>query len=239
MPKARKKQSRPIVPKGTAAAAPAGQQGGSKQQKQHGGSFQGSKGAFKPPQGVRKQRAGKPQHAGGKSRQQHGASDRPRLLQCKSVVDRQAAWAMQRLVEADEGRGRGATLKSLTLAPHIQAKKATYAVTCQAMKCRLAVQVLDDVKVLLGMVHDVGVKAHASHIMMPLARQASNCSVLHVPAPQWASSSCSLSHTPLLSHLTPPSPPHPLTQQTILCSRRWCSGQAWSLTRPPRTRCVC
>ncbi|KAL6753567.1 hypothetical protein V8C86DRAFT_455305 [Haematococcus lacustris] len=60
----------------------------------------------------------------------------PRQWQCSSQVDRQAAWAMQALLEADAGRGQGVTLKSLTLAPHIQAKKATYAVTCQAMKCK-------------------------------------------------------------------------------------------------------
>lgn len=51
-----------------------------------------------------------------------------------SVVDRQAAWAVAQLLRADmSGRG-GASIKSLTLGPSIQAKKATYAVTCQTLK---------------------------------------------------------------------------------------------------------
>jgi hypothetical protein len=67
---------------------------------------------------------------GSSSRQHQG-----RQLQPQGVVDRQAAYAVQALVEADEGRGKGVTLKSLTLAPHITAKKATYKVTCEALKC--------------------------------------------------------------------------------------------------------
>lgn len=51
-----------------------------------------------------------------------------------SVVDRQAARAVQQLLRADaSGRG-GASIKSLTLAPAMEAKKATYAVTCQTLK---------------------------------------------------------------------------------------------------------
>ena len=51
-----------------------------------------------------------------------------------SVVDRQAAWAVAQLLRADiSGRG-GASIKSLTLGPSIQAKKATHAVTCQTLK---------------------------------------------------------------------------------------------------------
>lgn len=59
-----------------------------------------------------------------------------RLLTCCSVIDRQAAFAIQKLVEADETKKKGASLKSLTLAPHIKEKRATYAVTCQALKCK-------------------------------------------------------------------------------------------------------
>ena len=44
---------------------------------------------------------------------------------------------MQRLLTADETRSKGASLKSLTLAPHIQHKRATYAVTCQVLQCEL------------------------------------------------------------------------------------------------------
>lgn len=52
-----------------------------------------------------------------------------------SVVHQQAALAVRRLLEADSSRKHGASLKSLTLAPHIEAKKATFAVTCQVLKC--------------------------------------------------------------------------------------------------------
>jgi hypothetical protein len=64
------------------------------------------------------------------------ASDprQPGSLVCNSIIDRQAARALQTLLEADAGQRRGATLKSLTLAPHIAEKKATYAVTCQVLK---------------------------------------------------------------------------------------------------------
>jgi hypothetical protein len=101
---------------------------------------------------------------------------RPRSLVCKSIIDRQAAHALEVLVEADKanssgsssigetskghlqqqdivrqesmasvagtvsstvmGRSpnRGATLKSLTLAPHVHEKAATFAVTCEVLK---------------------------------------------------------------------------------------------------------
>lgn len=49
-------------------------------------------------------------------------------------VHRQAAYAVERLLAADASQREGATLKSLTLAPHIQAKKATYAVTCEVLR---------------------------------------------------------------------------------------------------------
>ena len=51
-----------------------------------------------------------------------------------SVVDRQAAWALQQLLRADVSGNGGASIKSLTLHPSIEAKKATYAVTCQTLK---------------------------------------------------------------------------------------------------------
>ena len=44
-------------------------------------------------------------------------------LQPTSVVHRQAAFAVSRLLAADASQREGATLKSLTLAPHIEAKK--------------------------------------------------------------------------------------------------------------------
>jgi hypothetical protein len=54
--------------------------------------------------------------------------------QCRSVIDRQAAEAVARLLQAAETRSAGATIKSLTLAPHVVHKKPTFAVTCQTLK---------------------------------------------------------------------------------------------------------
>ena len=49
-------------------------------------------------------------------------------------MDRQAAKAVQQLLQADASGKGGASIKSLTLAPSIDAKKATHAVTCQTLK---------------------------------------------------------------------------------------------------------
>lgn len=56
-----------------------------------------------------------------------------------SVIDRQAAEAVARLLSAAETRSKGATIKSLTLAPHVVHKKPTFAVTCQTLKCESCV----------------------------------------------------------------------------------------------------
>jgi hypothetical protein len=53
---------------------------------------------------------------------------------CISIIDKQAASAVDRLIQAAETHRHGATIKSLTLAPHIENKKATYAVTCETLK---------------------------------------------------------------------------------------------------------
>ena len=52
-----------------------------------------------------------------------------------SVIDRQAAVAVGKLLAADAARTGGASIKSLTLAPHVVEKKATHAVTCNTLKC--------------------------------------------------------------------------------------------------------
>lgn len=65
----------------------------------------------------------------GSSRQAAAAGLRP-----TSAVHSQAAFAVRRLLEADERKRGGVSLKSLTLAPHITAKKATYAVTVETLK---------------------------------------------------------------------------------------------------------
>ena len=55
-----------------------------------------------------------------------------------SVIDRQAAAALGKLLAADSARSGGASIKSLTLAPHVVEKKATHAVTCNTLKCATA-----------------------------------------------------------------------------------------------------
>jgi len=52
-----------------------------------------------------------------------------------SAIDRQAAAAVGKLLAADAARSGGASVKSLTLAPHVVEKKATHAVTCNTLKC--------------------------------------------------------------------------------------------------------
>lgn len=53
---------------------------------------------------------------------------------CSSIIDQQSAEAVARLLAAAETRTSGATIKSLTLAPHIVHKKPTFAVTCETLK---------------------------------------------------------------------------------------------------------
>ena len=55
-----------------------------------------------------------------------------------SAIDRQAAAALGKLLAADAARAGGASIKSLTLAPHVVEKKATHAVTCNTLKCEPA-----------------------------------------------------------------------------------------------------
>lgn len=50
-------------------------------------------------------------------------------------VHRQAAIAVGKLLEADEKKQGGASIKTLTLAPGVIAKKATYALTCETLRC--------------------------------------------------------------------------------------------------------
>lgn len=68
-----------------------------------------------------------------------GAPKPPRdpnaLLFCKGVVDRQAVNCLQRLMEAQLSKTKGASLKSLTMGANITAKKAVYAVTVEVLKC--------------------------------------------------------------------------------------------------------
>ncbi len=59
-------------------------------------------------------------------------------LQPTSMVHRQAAHAVARLLAADASQREGATLKSLTLAPHIVAKKV------RSSPCRLGCLALEN-----------------------------------------------------------------------------------------------
>ena len=54
---------------------------------------------------------------------------------CQSEIDRQAAACVGKLLAADASKRGGTSIKALTLAPHIKAKKAVYAVTCQTLQC--------------------------------------------------------------------------------------------------------
>jgi putative methyltransferase len=54
--------------------------------------------------------------------------------QCSSVIDQQSSEVLDKLLSAAETRRGGATIKSLTLAPHIVHKKPTFAVTCETLK---------------------------------------------------------------------------------------------------------
>ena len=65
-----------------------------------------------------------------KQQQQH-------VWSCQSEVDRQAAACISKVLASDASKSNGKTIKSLTLAPHIKAKKAVYAVTCQTLQCAL------------------------------------------------------------------------------------------------------
>jgi putative methyltransferase len=68
-----------------------------------------------------------------------------------SLLHRQASHAVGRLLHADATGRHGATLKSLTLAPHIVSKKAVYAVTVQTLKhVGVLRQVIDAAALLAG-----------------------------------------------------------------------------------------
>ncbi|KAK9862723.1 hypothetical protein WJX84_008837 [Apatococcus fuscideae] len=62
-----------------------------------------------------------------------GVKGKP-LWACSSVVDRQAAFALEKILEAHRTKRRGVSLKSLTLGSNIEAKKATFAVTTESIK---------------------------------------------------------------------------------------------------------
>jgi hypothetical protein len=56
----------------------------------------------------------------------------------RAQVHKQAAQVVRKLLAAQEAGKGGASLKSLTLAPAILAKKATHAICCETLKCACA-----------------------------------------------------------------------------------------------------
>jgi putative methyltransferase len=84
------------------------------------------------------------QHQQHSQHQQHWSGWR-----CASIIDQQSAEVLDKLLLAVETRRGGATIKSLTLAPHIVHKKPTFAVTCETLKhLPLLKQLVGDVGLL-------------------------------------------------------------------------------------------
>ncbi len=131
-PNGSSKQQKPIGSTGGGVAA-AGKRGG------NGGGGSSTAAAAAAAAAGGKSAAARPQassgsngiHSSSNTSSAGGAS----LWHCRSVIDRQASEAVGRLLLAAETRSGGATIKSLTLAPHVVHKKPTFAVTCQTLKC--------------------------------------------------------------------------------------------------------
>lgn len=75
--------------------------------------------------------AGKPNAAGQQGQQQQEQKE----WVPHSPVVRFAAEALAKLLAADASQRSGKTIKALTLAPHVTTKKATFALTCQTLRC--------------------------------------------------------------------------------------------------------
>ena len=71
-----------------------------------------------------------------RSKQTQQQRQEQRFWTCQSEVDRQAAACLSKILSSDASKRNGRAIKSLTLAPHIKAKKAVYAVTCQTLQCK-------------------------------------------------------------------------------------------------------
>lgn len=145
MPKAPKK-FKPVV-----GARPAHQQQQQQQQRQH-------------HQSVKTQKPKQPQAASNKQPRSTTRTTSAAGWQCASVIDQQSAEVLQRLLQAAETRRGGATIKSLTLAPHIVHKKPTFAVTCETLK---------HLPLLKQLVADAGVlEQHQQQVRAPAAPAA-------------------------------------------------------------------
>ena len=83
---------------------------------------------------------------------------------CQSEVDRQAAACISKVLASDASRRNGKTIKSLTLAPNIKAKKAVYAVTCQTLQCTRQ-QLLTHSIAIFGLCHEAMLAANVVYIL--------------------------------------------------------------------------
>lgn len=68
---------------------------------------------------------------------------------CCSVVDKQAALAVKKTLATHASNRQGASLKSLVLAPHVKAKKATFKVALNTLRYLTAIKkLLADTEIL-------------------------------------------------------------------------------------------
>ena len=82
-------------------------------------------------------------------------SKRPMPVSLARLVRRQAAGIIARLLRADGRRRGGASIKTLTLASGVAAKKATHAVVCEALK---------HVPLIKLLIEDAGIPVRADDI---------------------------------------------------------------------------
>jgi hypothetical protein len=75
----------------------------------------------------------RPLHAKPKRTYSNGALSSESGIQCMNAIHNHASFAVRRILESS-GSSNHLNLKSLTLAPHIDNKKAVHAVTCQVLK---------------------------------------------------------------------------------------------------------
>lgn len=106
-------------------------------------------------------------HSETKPTKERNAAPKPKQQRaawtCASIIDQQSADALSKLLAAAETHTAGATIKSLTLAPHIVHKKPTFAVTVETLKhLPLLKAVLGQVGLLQQHEHQVHVQHHAA-----------------------------------------------------------------------------
>jgi hypothetical protein len=136
-----------------------------------------------PPPQQQSGRSSKPAPAKPKApRAVHAAAWPHGSWRCASIIDQQSAEALHRLLSAAETRTAGATIKSLTLAPHIVHKKPTYAVTVETLK---HLPLLKAVLTAVGLQHKQvcydAIRAAAASLTMSHATQGACVTVRPLP----------------------------------------------------------